>query len=526
MIPRIIHQTWKTDQIPENFRGFSHTWREKNPDWSYRFWTDRDLLDFVANHYPDFLDIFCGYKMGVKRADAGRYMLLHHFGGIYADMDTECCQSLESLASEERVILCHEPHAHWAPAIRFRGLPFLVFNGVMASPAGHPYWLHLLKLMRTVEHASDVLDTTGPCLLTSACLSYPDQEALRIEPASLFNPVDIHGNSPYKADDPNCYAIHHWAGTWWKKQAGSKLGRAWCFLKKRYYMVKAYLTGGKRLNRSDTRASVSREALDAGFPVGTNIAILVPVRDASQHLEGFLKLIGQLNVPASTIKLVFCEGDSTDDTYDRLVRLTNPLKGIYRDIRILRKNEGTNFVHARRWLPSVQRERRAGIARVRNHLIDEGLDDSDDWALWIDVDVWRFPSDIVSKLLEVRARIVAPHCVRVSGRHTFDQNSFVTRYNNRDFQYYKFVKKGIFQPPEKNKFRLLMSDLRHCERVPLDGVGGTMLLVDARLHRGGMRFPELPYDHLIETEGFGRLANDCGITPIGLPQLEILHVPW
>ncbi len=60
----------------------------------------------------------------------------------------------------------------------------------------------------------------------------------------------------------------------------------------------------------------------------------------------------------------------------------------------------------------------------------------------------------------------------------------------------------------------------------LDGVGGTMLLVDAALHRGGLRFPELPYDHLIETEAFGRLANDCGITPIGLPRVEVMHVPW
>jgi hypothetical protein len=53
-----------------------------------------------------------------------------------------------------------------------------------------------------------------------------------------------------------------------------------------------------------------------------------------------------------------------------------------------------------------------------------------------------------------------------------------------------------------------------------------MLLVDAALHRGGLRFPELPYDDLIETEAFGRLAKDCGITPIGLPRVEILHVPW
>lgn len=526
MIPRIIHQTWKTEQIPERFLGYSLSWREKNPDWSYRFWTDRDLLEFVANHYPEYLNVFCGYEQGVQRADAGRYLLLHHFGGIYADIDTECCQSLETLTSEERVILCHEPHAHWAPAISYRGLPCLIFNGVMASPAGHPFWLHLIRLMRTMEHAIDVLDSTGPCLLTSAALAYPEQESLRIEPAVFFNPVDTYGNSDFGENDPNCYAIHHWAGTWWRPQTETRLERKWSRLKRRFYRARVRLTRGKQLNQAAARASVSRETLQAGLPGGKNLAILVPVRDGAQHLDGFLKLIGQLEVPSSTIKLVFCEGDSTDDSYDRLVSLTEPLKDRYRDIRILRKNIGTRFAHARRWIPSVQRERRAGLARVRNHLIDEGLDESDDWALWIDVDVWRFPPDIVSRLLEARARIVAPNCVTVPGGMSYDTNSFVSRPFWRDYRYYRLVKGGIFQPPARSHYRLCLSDLRHCTRVPLDGVGGTMLLVDAGLHRGGLRFPELPYDDLIETEGFGRLANDCGITPIGLPQVEILHVPW
>jgi hypothetical protein len=53
-----------------------------------------------------------------------------------------------------------------------------------------------------------------------------------------------------------------------------------------------------------------------------------------------------------------------------------------------------------------------------------------------------------------------------------------------------------------------------------------MLLVDAALHRGGLRFPELPYDNLIETEGLGALARDLGIEAIGLPKVEIMHVPW
>ena len=51
-------------------------------------------------------------------------------------------------------------------------------------------------------------------------------------------------------------------------------------------------------------------------------------------------------------------------------------------------------------------------------------------------------------------------------------------------------------------------------------------MVDAALHRAGLTFPELPYRDLIETEGFGAWAKDLGIPPLGLPRVEVLHVPW
>jgi hypothetical protein len=51
-----------------------------------------------------------------------------------------------------------------------------------------------------------------------------------------------------------------------------------------------------------------------------------------------------------------------------------------------------------------------------------------------------------------------------------------------------------------------------------------MLLVHASVHRAGLEFPAIPYNDLIETEAFGRLASDFGLTPYGLPNVEIFHV--
>jgi hypothetical protein len=118
--------------------------------------------------------------------------------------------------------------------------------------------------------------------------------------------------------------------------------------------------------------------------------------------------------------------------------------------------------------------------------------------------------------------------VRTTGQDTFDRNSFVRAAPDREDEAYYFshLKDGLFMPDPDYWGRLLMSDLRHSEQVPLDAVGGTMLLVDAGLHRAGFRFPEIPYEGLIETEGFGALSRDLGVRPIGLPRVEVVHVPW
>ena len=105
-IPKIIHQTWKTTEVPPNFLNMVQSWRDKNPNWEHHFWTDEDLEALVRENYPKFLNIFKSYPRGVQRADAGRYLILHHCGGVYTDIDTTCLKSFDLLAHENRIILC------------------------------------------------------------------------------------------------------------------------------------------------------------------------------------------------------------------------------------------------------------------------------------------------------------------------------------------------------------------------------------------------------------------------------------
>jgi mannosyltransferase OCH1-like enzyme len=525
MIPRLIHQTWKSEQLPPKVAPFANSWQRHNPSWERILWTDRMLLTFVSEHYPHLFELYCSYSNPVSRADAARYMLLHKFGGFYADIDVECLAPLDPIANETRAVLCHEPPSHWPMHAPYRSHPFLIFNGVMAGPADHPLWTRLLERLPLSRYGDDVLDQTGPCFLTGIYLDFEDKASIALHNSQLFTPTDSQNRQspPYGSEAPEPLTRHDWQCSWWTPDRSVKSFRN--KLKTGIRRTIHRWHAGKILSLEDALKKFDTSVIGRPPPAGERVAVLVPARNAIGDIDGFIDAISKIDLNKSKTKIVFCEGDSTDGTFDLLNKRAAGLREQYREVVVLKKDVGTRVARDQRWNKKLQRTRRAGIAVVRNYLIDHGLDDTDDWALWIDVDMWKLPPDLFQKLRQSAGRIVAPNCVKFSGGPTFDLNTFVSNWQYEPDFYYKHVKGGLFQPPARARGRLHLDQLRHTARVELDAVGGTTLLVDASLHRAGLRFPEVPYKDLIETEAFGLLAKDVGVRPIGLPQLEVFHVP-
>lgn len=77
---------------------------------------------------------------------------------------------------------------------------------------------------------------------------------------------------------------------------------------------------------------------------------------------------------------------------------------------------------------------------------------------------------------------------------------------------------------EMATYRTLMAHLADVENpdpervMPLDGVGGTALMVKADVHRDGAMFPAFPFYHLVETEGFAKMVKRLGYSIFGLPE--------
>ena len=225
MIPRILHQTWKDAEVPERWRPLQHTWRKNHPDWEYRLWTDAELRNLVAEHYPWFLESYDAYDHAISRVDAARYFLLHRHGGLYVDLDFECLRPIGALLASHSLVLGVEPDAHMAlPVVQRRSKPLsqIVCNAFAASTAGHPFWDHVFPLL--IEHARerDPLDAAGPFFLTEAIESYTGSAPTHLASAAQLYPVDkleLERGEAVPSEIPaalgeEAFAVHHWAGSW------------------------------------------------------------------------------------------------------------------------------------------------------------------------------------------------------------------------------------------------------------------------------------------------------------------------
>ena len=63
----------------------------------YMLWTDETSREFIETYYPYHLHMFDSYEYPIQRADSIRYFVLHHFGGIYMDLDIGCRRRMDGL---------------------------------------------------------------------------------------------------------------------------------------------------------------------------------------------------------------------------------------------------------------------------------------------------------------------------------------------------------------------------------------------------------------------------------------------
>lgn len=217
-ISKIIHQTWKSEDLPQSFRCFQKTWRHHHPGWEYRFYDDDACRRVVEDGFPEIIPIYDSCPHPVQRADIFRYLVVALFGGVYADMDMECIRSFDSLLEGHRAVFCVEDvlSPRRARLLNLRH-PERIANFIFAAEPGHAVFSRIVTKLKALPGSwnmhEEVLDTTGPGMLTDVVQDARDQLQLTVLPrACCPHPKFCFPNRfPFNL---HMYARHHFMGTW------------------------------------------------------------------------------------------------------------------------------------------------------------------------------------------------------------------------------------------------------------------------------------------------------------------------
>ena len=178
-VPNLIHFIWIGSPIPEKYINNIITYYEKNPTHTLYLWQDQTdptpkklqkeniklfstIKDIkLKNQYIYDNEINLGCK-----ADIIRYEILHMYGGMYTDVDSECISPLDD--HFKHPLLAYTNKQGWNNVQN----AFLVFS------KGHPFLDYLIKSLSwsyyDITHKRDVPSIAGPTFVTKHFYFYND----------------------------------------------------------------------------------------------------------------------------------------------------------------------------------------------------------------------------------------------------------------------------------------------------------------------------------------------------------------
>jgi hypothetical protein len=223
--PRILYQTWKTNDLPGKFKKNWEEWEKfcpSNRGWKHVLLSDEDLRNLVKDVAPQHLKDYDGFTQNIERVDFARLAMMYK-GGVYADLDTYPIKPIDIFidGSEDfkgKIILGREPVEH-ANDI-YDGRKVVLCNAFMISPPNKKIWLDMMDyIIDNYEHNYRPVDNTGPMAMTRFYEKYPQSlsDAVITEPCVFF-PLMGNGKVTKGCDmDKSTYVVHEWTNTWVSK---------------------------------------------------------------------------------------------------------------------------------------------------------------------------------------------------------------------------------------------------------------------------------------------------------------------
>ena len=216
MIPKIIHQTWKTKELPDKLKKWHQQIIELHPGWEIKLWTDKDNLNLVKERFPQLVNNYMALEYNIMRVDMIRYMYMMEFGGYYLDLDFEVFVPFDNQTSQPDLML---------PISWEDNGKVILGNCLFASIPQHPFWKDILEdfqnnpPLKKIYNKFDILKLTGPAFISNIYFKAPEKYKGFLVPKNVYHPDDrsITKKNHQKAfERSGTRGIHHCKGSWIK----------------------------------------------------------------------------------------------------------------------------------------------------------------------------------------------------------------------------------------------------------------------------------------------------------------------
>lgn len=219
-IPKIIHQTYSSANLPEEAEYNVYSLRQLNPGWDYRYWSEKDRHDFIYQYFGwEILNAYLriNLRYGAARADFFRYLCIYQLGGVYIDIKSGCSKPFDQIIqSDDQYLLSHwlnqpgQQYAGWGMYPELAHIERGEFEQwhVIAAP-GHPFLEQVLRqVLRNIFSysirengvgADAVMQICGPIAYTLAIHPILDRHPHRFFESHLSGLNYQATNRPKKA---------------------------------------------------------------------------------------------------------------------------------------------------------------------------------------------------------------------------------------------------------------------------------------------------------------------------------------
>lgn len=217
-IPRLIIQTWKSNDIPSKYINSILSIKRYNPHYKFMFFTDKDIDNFIKKEYPQYYSTYKRLPVIIQKIDFFRYIAVYHYGGFYFDLDMTGLYPLDNILKYECVFPVDSVLTPTKCAsIRFKkycdkGYDYILGQYAFGAKPKHPFIKELIDGIndnidkyindfKTNQTLYYVYASTGPDYVMNVYLDYKDKN-------------DIHVLEYPKSQYFGKYAKHDHFGTW------------------------------------------------------------------------------------------------------------------------------------------------------------------------------------------------------------------------------------------------------------------------------------------------------------------------